>query len=50
VSGSGKFVQIAVAATETDGNSLYALDEDGGVWFFGDGVWEQLPNKRENAK
>ena len=51
-----KFIQIATCADEGEG--LYALDEDGVVWTFGDGgtadgwdacwdgCWHPLPTKR----
>jgi hypothetical protein len=46
---AGKFVQIAVGATR-EGDSVYALDEKGVVWFWNaeDEVWERLGESRSN--
>jgi hypothetical protein len=49
-----KFVQIAVATSETVNDVVFALDEDGVVWrheVFGDEeCWQPLPMDREDEE
>lgn len=47
--GKPQFVQIAVAMAQMQANAIYALDDEGGVWFYRDTKkkWQRVPADRE---